>query len=82
MGASFYWQPFNNGKYISIGLRSQFLNLMSNEFGEYPWILFTNDSKALRAIANEIEDDLIKAALNMLADNCELYEKIVVWPEY
>jgi hypothetical protein len=81
MGASIYWQPLR-GTHLSVGLRSRFIAMMNEAFGNYPWNLTAGHAGELSAMAIGAEDEGIKAALRTLAEAVQQHEQITVWPEY
>ena len=81
MGASIYWQPLR-GKYLPVGARSRFVDMLTEAFGTYPWNLTSGHSATLRAMRMGCNDVEIRAALEVLAVAVEEHEQITVWPQY
>lgn len=83
MGAHIYWQPVLTTKRLEVGLRSDFVDAMTHEFGSAPWRLESNPETLRRlAAVNRALDPPETHAFIELGMALRQHLRIEVWPEY
>ena len=83
MSATIYYQPVN-GKALSIGAPSSFLDLLDRVFhnDRSAFTVTDRDSHRLSIAASATDQTEFRAALEELAEAAMTHGEIRIWPEY
>ena len=81
MSATIKWQPVE-GKSLSIGAPSSFMEALERHFGNRPWVFSDHQHGEMRAFGAGLDDKEMREAMELLAEAAYEHGEIRVWPEY